>query len=375
MSGQNPAGPRATVIGLAVIASLFAGILIWSLDYSGAARGRHHWTRGWQPVRGFHTPRRALAAATDGRYVYVIGGVNADGHYAKTVEYAPILPDGSLGPWRPTSALGTGRIYLAAVYLNGFLYALGGGRGPLGSDNTPTALVERARVEDDGSLGPWRRDTYMTSPRRGLKALVYDKHIFAIGGYNGMFLRTTERADVGADGHITGWTEEKQKSVLVRYIHSAARWRNRLYLLGGHVQSPVKMDYGDVESAPLTPAAHLGPWTIEKTALQTPRFVASAFAMGGYLYILGGHNETRRLRSVEFAPILADGHIGPWRYNAPLRLERSATAVAVTGDTVYVLGGMGDGRILNDVAMARQGPGGQLGHRLLTNASPAQKPQ
>lgn len=370
-----PASLRATGIGLGVLALAFAAILIWALEFSGAARHDHRWVPGWRPVNSFHTPRRALAAATDGRHVYVIGGVDGDGHYAKTVEYAPIRPDGMLGPWRPTSALGTGRIYLAAVYLKGYLYALGGGRGPLGSDNTPTALVERARIRADGSLGPWRKDAYMTSPRRGLKAVVYKGHIYAIGGYNGMFLRTTERADVGADGHIKRWREEKQHSVLERYIHSAARWGDKLYLLGGHVQSPVQMDYGDVESATLTPDDHLGPWSVENTALETPRFVASAFAMGGYLYILGGHNETRRLRSVESARIGADGRVGPWRYNAPLPQPRSATALAVTGDTVYVLGGMGDGRILNAVVMARQGPGGQLGHHAVNAASPEQKPQ
>ncbi len=362
MNAPNTPSLRTTVVALAALALIVGGILVWSLNYSSAARNGR-WTEGWQSVSSFHTARRALAAATNGQYLYVIGGVDANGHYAKTVEYAGIRPDGSLGPWRPTSALGTGRIYLAAAYLNGYLYALGGGSGPLGSDNTPTALVERARVNADGSLGPWRKDAYMSSPRRGLKVVVYHNHLFAIGGYNGMFLRSTERADVGPDGHITAWTEEKQKSVLVRYIHSAARWRDRIYLLGGHVQSPVKMDYGDVESTALTPGDHLTPWTIEKTALETPRFVASAFAMGGYLYILGGHNETHRLRSVEYARIGAGGHVGPWRYNAPLPLERSATAVAVAGGTAYVLGGMGDGRILNNVVMARQGPRGQLGRR------------
>lgn len=373
MTPPDPPRLRTTLAGLAALASIVGAILIWTLDYSGAAR-RAQWTEGWRPLNAFHTARRALAAATDGRYVYVIGGVDAAGRYAKTVEYAAIRPDGSLGPWRPTSALGSGRIYLAAAYLNGYLYALGGGRGPLGSNNTPTALVERAKINADGSLGPWRKDAYMTSPRRGLKAVVYGNHIFAIGGYDGRFLRTTERADVAADGHISGWKEEPQKSVLERYIHSAARWRDKIYLLGGHVQSPAQMDYGDVESTTLTPAGHLGPWAIEKTALETPRFVASAFAMGGYLYILGGHNETRRLRSVEFARIGARGQVGPWRYNAPLPLERSATALAVTGNTVYVLGGMGDGHILNNVVMAHQGPHGQLGHPLATGATTAEKP-
>ena len=180
----------------------------------------------------------------------------------------------------------------------------------------------------------------MTTPRRGLKVIVNRDHLYAIGGYNGTFLRSVERADLDTAGNITGWTLEDEQSVLERYIHSAATWRNHVYLLGGHVHSPLKMDYGDVESAVIRPDGHITPWEIERSMLQVPRFVASAFAMDGYLYMVGGHNETRRLRSVEFAKIRHNGHVDAWRYAAPLGLERSATALAVTGNTVYVLGGM-----------------------------------
>lgn len=355
-----PADRRAAVLGLAVLLSAAAGAWLWGARHGGGRDAA--WTEGWTFVSSFHIPRRALAAATDGRYLYVIGGVDHRGRYVKTVEYARIRADGSLSRWRPTAALSTGRFYLAAVYLNGYLYALGGGTGPLGSDNTPTALVERAKVHGDGSLAPWRKQAYMTTPRRGLKAVVYKHHIYAIGGYDGQFLHTTERADLDDHGNIEGWALQPQKSVLERYIHSAAIWHNKIYLLGGHVRNPVKVDYGDVESTTISPAGDLAPWAIEKSVLQVPRFVASAFAMGGYLYILGGHDASRRLRSVEFAKIDYDGHVGRWRYNAPLRLQRSATALAVNGDTVYVLGGMGDGRILNQVAMARLGDRGLLGH-------------
>jgi Kelch motif len=352
---------KSRVILAAATMILAAGCAAWWYITSSSENSKP-WASGWRFVNSFHTPRRALAAATNGHYVYVIGGVDAHNAYAKTVEFAKIETDGSLGRWRSTSALSTGRIYLAAVYLNGYIYVLGGGTGPLGSDNTPTALVERARVDTDGRLGPWRRQAYMTTPRRGLKVVVNRGRLYAIGGYNGTFLRSVERADVDAAGNITGWTLEAEQSVLERYIHAAATWRNHVYLLGGHVHNPVKMDYGDVESALILPDGHVAPWEIERTVLQVPRFVASAFAMGGYLYMVGGHNETRRLRSVEFAKIRHNGHVDAWRYAAPLRLERSATALVVAGKAVYVLGGMGNDRVLNEVEMATQGEDGQLGY-------------
>lgn len=354
---RNRRWTAATVAAMTIAA---AATSWWYM--TSPAHSDQPWVPGWRFVSSFHTPRRALAAASDGHFVYVIGGVDEHDAYAKTVEYAEIEGDGTLSQWRPTTALGTGRIYLAAAYLNGFIYVLGGGTGPLGSDNTPTALVERARVHRDGRLGPWRRQAYMTTPRRGLKVVVNRGRLYAIGGYNGTFLRSVERAVMDASGTITGWTLEDEQSVLERYIHAAAVWRNHVYLLGGHVHNPVEMDYGDVESAVIRPGGHVAPWEIERSVLQVPRFVASAFAMGDYLYMVGGHNETRRLRSVEFAKIRHNGHVDAWHYTAPLALERSATALAVAGDRVYVLGGMGSDRVLNEVEMARQGNDGRLGH-------------
>lgn len=353
----NP--PRTPLLIAVVIFSAVSALVTITLSNSPLSDNAQ--ARGWKLINAFHYPRRALAAASNGHYIYAVGGINGQGHYVKAVEYAKIRPDGTLGAWRTTTPLPRGRIYLAAAVVKDHLYALGGGMGPLGSGNTPTALVEKARIHADGSLGPWRKESYMTTPRRGLKAVVHDNHIYAIGGYNGMFLRSTERAAIADNGSVTAWTEEPEKAVLDRYIHAAALWRDNIYLLGGHVQKESRMGYGDVEKATITGDGSLLPWKIEQSVLQVPRFVASAFALGDYLYILGGHNDTHRLRSVEVARITPSGDITPWRFTAPLRLERSATALAVVNDRVYVLGGMGNDRVLNEVEMAQQRNDGQLG--------------
>jgi hypothetical protein len=78
--------------------------------------------------------------------------------------------------------------------------------------------------------------------------------------------------------------------------------------------------------------------------------------------MLGGHDGRNRLRSVETAPLDADGRVGAWSFTTPLHDERSATALAVASGRVYVLGGMGVGGALNSVEMAEQNADGQLGH-------------
>jgi kelch-like protein 2/3 len=304
-----------------------------------------------------------LAAAASDSHVYVIGGMDNNDRYVAQVEYAPIHADGSLGEWHSTTPLEEPRFYLAAAIVDNYLYAIGGANGNRGQDNIPSATVERALIRPDGSLGPWQRVSYLTTPRRGLQAAVYRNHIYAIGGYNGVFLNSVERADVNQDGTLAPWQLDPEQAVADRYIHSAASLGDKLYLLGGHEQNPQAISYGDVEMSRIIANGGLRPWEIQKTILKTPRFIAAAFAMNHFIYMLGGHDGRNRLRSVEVAPLDAEGRVGPWSFTTPLHDERSATALAVRGDKVYVFGGMGVGGALNTVEIATQNDDGQLGYR------------
>jgi hypothetical protein len=319
------------------------------------------WIEGWRQLPAFQLPRRALAAVATGQYLYVLGGVDGNGRYVLPVEYAAIHADGSLGPWRQTSSLKEGRFYLAAAAHGGYLYALGGGGGALGDDNVPLASVEKAPIHADGSLGPWSLDSYLTTPRRGLKVALAQDRLYAIGGYNGSFLKSTERLDLSPTASTHEWRLEPEAAVIDRYIHSAALLGQRLFVLGGHVQKAGPMSYGDVESARINADGSLAPWQVAQTRLQVPRFIASAFAYGNYLYIAGGHNGARRLASVEMAAVGADGRVGPWTFAAPLQVERSAAAAAVHGHHVYVLGGISNRAVLATVETAAFGPNGRLG--------------
>lgn len=354
---SNPALP---LLGLVILVAIIAALLLGKgrPDTDPAVE-----QEGWRATTPFQIPRRALAAAATASHVYVIGGMDDEDRYVAEVEYAPILADGRLGPWRYTEPLGEPRFYLAAAAHNGYLYAIGGANGERGKDNIPSATVEQARILPDGSLGPWRRAAYLTTPRRGLQAVAYGDRLYAIGGYNGAFLKSTEHTRIAADGGLMEWRLDPQQAVVDRYIHSATHYGDKLYLLGGHVQGADTMSYGDVEMSSLNADGGLSPWQIQKSILLTPRFIASAFAMNGYIYMLGGHDGGNRLQGVEFAQLDARGGVGAWSPAAPLIEGRSATALATNGDRVYVFGGMGRTGALNSVEMARQLTQGRLGHR------------
>lgn len=314
----------------------------------------------WQISSHFQQARRAFAASTNGRHIYVVGGIDAADHYLASVEFAAILPDGSLGPWQAAAPMNEGRFYLATAIIGDYLYAVGGANGPLGEDNIPSATAERARILPSGELGPWEQQPYMTSPRRGLQVVSYKNYIFALGGFNGQFLKTVERAEVNAQGVITHWQAINDTFVVDRYIHSAAIHNNRIYLIAGHVEKQNKLSYNDVESALISESGELSPWRIEKSHLRTPRFIASAISSGNVLYIAGGHDGANRLSSVESALIEQDGTLGAWQENLPLATPRSATALVSHNRILYILGGGGGSNVLASVESSIQLPGGKL---------------
>lgn len=322
---------------------------------------RPAWNYQWETQQPLQIARRALAAAVSGDYLYALGGIDAEGRYVNNVEFAHILPDGRLEAWQFTTPLRAGRIYHAAVAVRGDLYILGGGQGELGDSNTPVATVEKAHILTAGQLGEWQPEATLTTPRRGLQVVTYHDTLYAIGGYNGTFLKSIERAQVSNQGTLSAWNPESRHAVVDRYIHSAARLGDALYLLGGHVQGSQRMSYGDVEMARIGEGDQLISWDIEKTSLRTPRFMASAFALGQYLYMLGGHSGGNRLASVEFAPVDHNGHVGLWRLTTALPEGRSATAIAVRGADVYVAGGVSDTGLLASVIRARADNHGHLG--------------
>jgi N-acetylneuraminic acid mutarotase len=177
---------------------------------------------GWQKLNSFTHPRQALAAVAANGYLYVVGGVDGNNRYVHPVEYAQILDDGKLGPWRQTSVLQQGRLYLAAASHGDYLYALGGGDGQLGDDNLPLASVERAKINTDGSSQAWQHHSYLNTPRRGLEATVINNRLYAVGGYNGQFLKSSEFIGLAGGRAPAHWQMVSEQAQVDRYIHATA---------------------------------------------------------------------------------------------------------------------------------------------------------
>lgn len=307
------------------------------------------------------TPRTGAKAITVRDHVYVLGGgegIPGPSTVHRSVEYARIGSDGTLEEWKATSPMNTPRIFLATAQADAVIYALGGEYFPEGQMHLLNS-VEWARVDADGQLGPWHEANPMLTPRRSPTAAVVGDYLYAMGGYNGAFLRTVERAKILKGGGLDPWEWVPQSLTTSRYIHGGAAVGNRIYVVGGHLMESGRGSSA-AEWATVGSDGQINSWKPTSALLQ-PRFLAGSAATDESIFVIGGY-DGQYLSSVEQARILPDGNLGPWTQTTPLPTPREGPAVTVYGKKIYVIGGSNNGVFLRTAEWAEVGQDGRLGH-------------
>jgi len=124
----------------------------------------------WRPGADIPTPREHLAAATDGRYLYAVGGRDLDpGKNSNAFErYDP----GSDG-WEKLPDLPERMGGLGAAYLDGQIVVTGG--------ETPNAVTGETFVYDI-SKRRWRRAAPLGKPRHGMAVVAFGDTVYALEG-------------------------------------------------------------------------------------------------------------------------------------------------------------------------------------------------
>jgi len=292
----------------------------------------------WQTAPPLIIARSSGCAVADGTHLYVLGGGWTDAATALTsAEVAVIGAEGRPDGWRLTARMTTPRVFPACVALNGYLYAIGGERF---SALEPMLLnsVERAPILPDGDLGLWEPVAPLTTPRRAAAAIAADDMIYVIGGYNGSFLSTTERARLRSDNTPGPWETLTARTTIPRYIHASARDGHAIYLLGGHDET-TGMATARTEWARILPDGELTPWTAGPL-LQSPRFMAAAAVIDHHLLLFGGSTGRQIVETAEIASIGSTGALNPFASFGAPAAARSGAAIAASGRTVYLIGGL-----------------------------------
>jgi hypothetical protein len=302
------------------------------------------------------SPRTGAAVVAVNDVIYVIGGAD-NGNFLNTTEYARVQKDGTLGPWQAGPVLNEERGFTDAVVHNGFIYVVGGGNGPAGHHLLRS--VERARILPDGTLGPWQKDSEMQATRRCTKLIATDKKIYSFGGFGGVLLDSVESAEFRPDGSLGEWKVEPEVMTMQRYVNGVKKMGGAAYVIGGH-DSTGGAGITAVEWSQLDSAGVLQKWKAT-SPLKSGRYALGTAAYGDYLYAAGGQTGADYLGSIEKTKVRANGELEAWQITTPLPQPRAAFGMIVYKDKVYVIGGSNRSGTLYTVAYATLNDAGDIG--------------
>ena len=185
----------------------------------------------------------------------------------------------------------------------------------------------------------WRTTTHMNVARAGAAVVKQGRTLYIIGGVDGHdFLRSVEYTHINDDGSIEPWLFTNALNE-ARGFFSAVVNDGYVYAVGGGNGPNGEHLLRSVERAPIKADGSLGNWQTLTTSLNLPRRCVKVLQQGRRLFALGGFGGSL-LDSVESAPIGDDGSLGPWQIeDRHMTMPRYVNTAKHIGDIAIVIGG------------------------------------
>jgi hypothetical protein len=316
------------------------------------------WIPDWKESSHLNVPRAGTTAVQVKDRIYLIGGVDGN-NFLKSTEYAEIREDGSLGPWQMGPELHEERGFIDAAVHGDYVYVVGGGNGEHGQHLLHS--VERAKIQADGSLGPWEQEKNgMVVARRCSKVIATDRALYSFGGFGGVLLDSVEYAEFQPDGSLGEWQLDPNMMTVQRYINSVKKEGDVFFVIGGHDQSK-GIGITNVEWSRPNKDGSLQPWAAT-TPMKQGRYALSTASYGDYIYALGGISGAEYLDSIEFAKVGKDGKLSPWQPTSNLDQTRAYFSTIDYKGKLYVIAGTNREGYMSSVIYAGHNSSGDIGY-------------
>ncbi len=287
----------------------------------------------WREVAEIPTRREHLGAASDGRYLYAVGGreLSSDKNSGALERYDPVS-----NGWKQLDSMPTASGSVGAAYVGGRLIAVGG-ESPTSASDAVLAYEIQTQV--------WSQLPNLPSARHGVAVTALNDSLYAIGGaaVPGHFQSSKDAAVLDLSGAPPtpttadlDWRPIRDAPFRRQYA-AATALGGRVWLLGG-----VGGETGSAKTAVYDPA--FNNWTMgPQLPLPLHHFVAVTYK--GEAVVMGGFVPGDDLTSEESdrVYVLRDG---AWKELPPLNHPRAAAAAAVVGDKIVVVGGQADDKLV-----------------------------
>lgn len=242
--------------------------------------------------------------------IYAVGGLTNTGDSLSTVEvFDPVT-----GKWTCAEAMNSIRSRVGVAVMNRHLYAIGGFNG---HDRLRTVEVY------DPERKKWREVCALTNKRSALGAAVVNDRLYVCGGYDGISsLSSVEVYNASTDRWSMSTPMHKQRSAA-----GTAVIDNFIYVIGGHDGMSIfnSVERFNVES---------GEWQTVKP-MGSKRCRLGAAALRGKIYVCGGYDGCQFLKSVE----VYDPEKDEWSPLSPMHLKRSRVSLVSNAGVLYAIAG------------------------------------
>jgi non-specific serine/threonine protein kinase len=291
----------------------------------------------WTDSAEMPTPREHLAAASDGRYLYAVGGreLLADKSPTAVERYDPAEDRWTELDGMPQAAGG-----VSAAYAGGRVVAIGGEGTTEASD-----VVQAYDIRNE----KWSRLPGLPRARHGVAVAAVGDAVYAIGGATAAgHLGSTKEAEVldlsGKPAAAQGTPNLEWEALAAapsrREYAASTEFGGRLWLFGG-----IGGDGGaGTETAAYDRA--INTWT-PGPELPKPLHHAAAVNWHGDAVLIGGFLPGAELTSGQSGRVyMMRGD--SWEELPPLNHPRGAAAAAVVGGKIVVVGGQADQKLVRE---------------------------
>jgi non-specific serine/threonine protein kinase len=290
----------------------------------------------WTDAADLPTPREHLAAASDGRYLYAVGGrdLSADKSSTAIERYDPAEDSWTELDGMPEAAGGLG-----AAYAGGRVVAIGG--------EGTTAASDTVQAYDIGDES-WSRLPALPRARHGVAVTAIGDTVYAIGGATAAgHLGSTKEAEAL---DLSGKAAAAQGAPNLEWRALAPTPSKREYAASTEVGGRL-WQFGGIGAdgaAGTETAAYdraINTWT-PGPELPVPLHHASAVTYDGEAVVIGGFIPGEELTSKQSGRVYALRG-GSWERLPSLNHPRAAAAAAVVGDKIVVVGGQANGKLVS----------------------------
>ena len=260
-----------------------------------------------------------------------------------TIYRAPVV-DGVIGTFTlygsiPSGLAGYARYEARAILINDVVHLVGGVVG-----STAVATVLSCPVNDDGSLGTWSLGYALPVTRRGHSLACADGYLFCVAGrsatagsdrvYRASIYPTTD----ANNGIITGWTWLDTITLpAARQNGVAFVIGNKLYYAGGY--SDAFTAQSTIYVSTIGANGSLSTFSTYSVALPVGIANPQYAITGDTLYIVGGYGSN----AVYYATIAADYSFGSFTTGGTLPTVVEGAPLVVSSAKAYLIGGSSGG--------------------------------